>query len=225
MYEIRFSKLAFRGSIRMSDAATWESYYEDVYGRASIRRKLTKIYKGYLIGKLVAKYCDRFFSPAGCFLEVGSGVAESSLLIPKLRRHFIALDISALPLSKIENRNVDSKIESDARIVPFRDRSLDGIYNVGVMEHFVPTEIKRILAEFKRMLKDEGVIVLFWPWKYCWTEIVSKIRPLFPRTPSILDSFDLGSILRRVGLRLVSTKLSAQDLFLHKVVILRKIHK
>jgi SAM-dependent methyltransferase len=207
----------------MSDAATWESYYQDVYGRARIRGKLTRIYKGYLIAKLVAEYCDKYFSSAGSFLEVGSGVAESSLRIPKLRRRFIALDISSLPLSKIQNRNVEGRIEADARILPFRDKSMDGIYNVGVMEHFVPREIERILAEFKRLLRDEGVIVLFWPWKYCWTEIVSKIRPLFPKTPSILDSFDLSGILNKVGLKLVSTKLSAQDLFLHKVVTLRKI--
>lgn len=100
---------------------------------------------------------------------------------------------------------------------------MDGIHNMGVMERFVQSEIQRILAEFKRLLKNEGVIVLFWPWKHCWTEIVSEIRPLFPETRSILDSFDLASILRKVALKLVSTKLSAKDLFLHKVVILRRI--
>jgi SAM-dependent methyltransferase len=46
---------------------------------------------------------------------------------------------------------------------PFRSDSIDGIWNLGVMEHFSESEIQRSLQEFRRVLKPDGVIILFWP--------------------------------------------------------------
>jgi len=47
--------------------------------------------------------------------------------------------------------------------IPAADHSFDGIYNLGVMEHFTEPEIQKILTEFKRVVKPGGKIVLFWP--------------------------------------------------------------
>ena len=50
--------------------------------------------------------------------------------------------------------------------VPVPDSSFDGIYNLGVMEHFTEDEIMGILKEFHRVLKSNGKIILFWPPEY-----------------------------------------------------------
>jgi predicted SAM-dependent methyltransferase len=47
--------------------------------------------------------------------------------------------------------------------IPLPNESVDGVYNLGVMEHFTEEEISRILAEFSRIIKPQGKIVLFWP--------------------------------------------------------------
>lgn len=43
--------------------------------------------------------------------------------------------------------------------------SFDGVYNLGVMEHFSEEEIRQALREFYRVLRPGGRVVLFWPPK------------------------------------------------------------
>ncbi len=45
----------------------------------------------------------------------------------------------------------------------FDQESKDGIYNLGVMEHFSQEEIQIILTEFHRVLKPNGKVLIFWP--------------------------------------------------------------
>ena len=42
----------------------------------------------------------------------------------------------------------------------FENKKFDGIYNLGVMEHFNLQDIEN-LNEFNRILKDDGKIILF----------------------------------------------------------------
>jgi len=50
---------------------------------------------------------------------------------------------------------------ADIRNLPFEDNFFDGVYNLGVMEHYSEKEIEEILAEMKRVLKDEGKMIIF----------------------------------------------------------------
>jgi predicted SAM-dependent methyltransferase len=50
--------------------------------------------------------------------------------------------------------------------IPIKDGSVDGIYHLGVMEHFDEQEIQQILSEFHRILKPGGKMVVFWPPKF-----------------------------------------------------------
>ena len=44
-----------------------------------------------------------------------------------------------------------------------KQKNFDGIYNLGVMEHFLEDDILKILNEFNKVLKINGKIILFWP--------------------------------------------------------------
>ncbi len=58
---------------------------------------------------------------------------------------------------------MDALIQSNIFATPIRSQSVDGIWNLGVMEHFTYPEIRACLREFRRVLKPGGVILLFWP--------------------------------------------------------------
>lgn len=60
-------------------------------------------------------------------------------------------------------RCVAGGIHADVRDLPFRDKSLDGIWNLGVMEHFEEDEQLLVLREFHRVLKPGGRLLLWWP--------------------------------------------------------------
>ena len=47
--------------------------------------------------------------------------------------------------------------------IPCAENSFDGVYNMGVLEHFTQQEIQQILQEFRRVLKPGGKVLLFWP--------------------------------------------------------------
>ena len=118
---------------------------------------------------------------AGC----GSGKVDTDLVNAY---QITAVDISSYALEIYEHVN-----QSKARVVqasifelPFENQSFDGIYNLGVMEHFTEDEIHSILTEFRRVLKPDGKLILFIP-------------PVFGLTVQVLDAahFILNRIFRR----------------------------
>lgn len=216
-YDVRYE--VYRTKNTKTDDV-WDSFWEE--SSKNYFGKIASFYRKTFISRFVKIFCDKHFPSTGVLLEAGCGKAETSFRIPKRNRIFIACDISLIPLTMIKNKNIDIKLQADIFNLPIRNESLDGIYNVGVMEHFTFEENVQILKEFKRVLKRNGKIILFWPWKYCWVEIVSKIKPLFPESPSMFGSFDFNKLLSKAGLRLVEEKLSIIDGFIHKAVVLSK---
>jgi SAM-dependent methyltransferase len=58
---------------------------------------------------------------------------------------------------------MDWRVCGDIFKLPFQDDSVDGIWNVGVMEHFTHEQIDRIMSELYRVLKPGSPIILLWP--------------------------------------------------------------
>ena len=219
------SNLGVYRSKSLLDKKSKETWDEHWSSRNNFSEKIISIYRKIFIGTLVSKYCDKYFKDYGVFLEAGCGIGETSAKIPKRKRIFIGCDISIYPLLRMRNNNIDIKLQADIFDLPLNKKSIDGIFNVGVMEHFTFDENIRILKEFARVLKDGGTIVLFWPWKFCWVELVSKVRPLFPSSPSMFGTFDIHELLSNVGsLDIVKMSLSPLDGFIHYVIVLTKIN-
>lgn len=95
---------------------------------------------------------------AGC----GSGQVDQTI------RHLVkitACDIStdAVRMYAQVNWPHCQCIQGDIMDLPYPDGEFDGVYNLGVMEHFTHEEIRRAFKEFYRVLRPGGRVVIFWP--------------------------------------------------------------
>lgn len=66
-----------------------------------------------------------------------------------------------------------SDVDCDIRVLPFDDDSAEEIHAIHVVEHFFITEIQDVLAEWRRVLKPGGLMVIELP---CWDKVVEHIR-------------------------------------------------
>lgn len=201
---------------------TWDNHWSTKNIRQKFFGRMATFYRKNLICKLVSDYNDKCFPKKGIFLEAGSGTTESSIGISKEERIFIACDISRYPLLRITNDIIDTRIQADIFKLPFADDTIDGIYNIGVMEHFTFEDNIILFKEFKRILRPGGIIILYWPWKYNWVELVSKIRPLFPESPCLFGNFDFFKLIKDNNLEVLNIYHSVMDLYIHKIIVVKK---
>lgn len=214
----------------------WDEYWAKapkthnrVYDRIAV------FYRKYIIKPYLRRYFSRYFPgrPAILHAGCGGGQVEEGIIDPV---SVIGLDISANALSLYKKNHPGSNlILGDIMSTGFKDESLDGIYNLGVMEHFSEEEIDHILCEFRRVLKKEGRIILFWPPRYGATVIVlggvhffynsvlgKKVR-LHPPEPSLIRSRShVKTMVNQAGFRLLSYDFGIGDLFTYAVVVLEK---
>ena len=135
--------------------ANWDEYFtrdETLYGRVASFCRTT------FIAADLASAAERHFPRHGIFVDAGSGGAESATKIRKGgKRKLVALDLSlqALQIAKTQP-HIDACVQGDLFALPFRDSSIAGIYNLGVMEHFTERQLVAILNEMHRVLKPKG---------------------------------------------------------------------
>jgi ubiquinone/menaquinone biosynthesis C-methylase UbiE len=112
----------------------------------------------------VRYFLDRYFPSKGIIVEAGSGTSESSMRVSKFggSRLLVAVDI-VLPVLHRCHPIMDVRLGGDIFCLPFQKNSVDGIWNVGVMEHFTHDQIDQIMREFHRVLRPGARIVLLWP--------------------------------------------------------------
>ena len=160
----------------------------------------------------------------------------------KLKNHYpnIKLVFRLGPIFYYHRGNIwklmDKFIEADIKNLPFKENSIDGIWNVGVMEHFSRKEVNEILNEFYRVLKNDSSCVLFWPGKFGPTNLIfrplefilKKIKKsskgIAPKEPSIIKSKKLlkNQIINETNFKNVKIFLSPRALFVHYIVICKK---
>ncbi len=162
-----------------------------------------------------------YFLFDGILLEAGSGTGESSEKISNRNRLFIAADFSDSALARNKNKNVDIKLLINIFDLPIQDGTIQGVYNIGVMEHFTFEENVKLLREFKRVVCRWGHIILFWPWKYSWIAMLHEVVPLFPPSHSTFGTFDFNYLMNSVNdLKLIEQKISVIDCFIHMIIVL-----
>jgi ubiquinone/menaquinone biosynthesis C-methylase UbiE len=166
----------------------WDVYWS---AKNEASSKIYEIFADFYRNTIIKPTLNHFIYQ---FLPKGSSVLHAGCGSGKVDQDIVfsynvtALDISYLALQIYDRINLQKALLIQASIfdMPFENDSFEGVYNLGVMEHFTEEEINQILREFKRVLKPNGKIILFIP-------------PVYGLTVWVLDftHFILNQILHR----------------------------
>ena len=216
----------------------WDRYWTKKKTKSQlVYRIIASFYRRYIIKRALNHFIEIEFIKNSTLLHAGSGGGQVDEDILKNYK-ITALDISkeALKLYKFYNGDKAKLIQASVFDIPTKELSFDGIYNLGVHEHFTQEENEKILKEFSRILKPNGKIVLFWPPKFGTSVIFlnslhfilnnvlgKKIR-LHPEEISLVKSKkQVQSFLKKGGFRLKKFYFGPLDMFTHCIIIAEKI--
>ena len=218
--------------------AEWDTYWA---GRGHVRpeRKLfdvgAQFYRRYLIEPLLTGVIGREFARGSNLLHAGCGGGEVDKKIVSDYR-VTALDISpnALELYRTRNAGVETVIGNIFDLSALRGK-FDGIYNLGVMEHFSPQEIVDILRQFYQVLEPNGKLVLLWPPVYgvsvlglhsihfVLNSILRRDIQLHPPEPTkVCSRKQVAGYFDTAGFRLKSMEFGPRDAFTYVVLVADK---
>jgi ubiquinone/menaquinone biosynthesis C-methylase UbiE len=219
----------------MRHQAPWESHWNDL--RTSAFGKFSELYRKSVRSKSVRYYINRYFPDNGIFVECGSGTSQTSVSIEKRDRTLIAIDISKGALQKAKDvKTIDALVNADIFSLPFRKNSVDGIWNLGVMEHFNEEELKKAFREFHRVVKPGAYVILYWPPLFGLSEIVlgaverfhnlisrRKLQFFPDEITHPVSKAHMRKILSSSGFAVVDIHFDFRDLFNHYVAVCRKL--
>jgi ubiquinone/menaquinone biosynthesis C-methylase UbiE len=196
---------------------------------------IATLYRKYIIKPYLKKYMHQYFPGKVLLLHAGCGGGQVEDGIENTNT-IIGMDISKNAILRYkENHPNPNLIQGNITALGLKTESIDGIYNLGVMEHFSETEIHTILLEFKRILKLDGTVILFWPPKYgstvialkgihyVYNNILHKNIRLHPLEPSLVRSQNqVKQLINDVGFKIISYDFSIKDFFTQTVIVIKK---
>jgi len=105
-------------------------------------------YRKFIMSNALSYFFEKYFPHKGIFVECGSGSSMTSYSLKKHNRKLIALDISGNALEEAKKiKNIDFFVHADTSKLPFKPNSVNGIWNLGVLEHFTHDKIDETLQE------------------------------------------------------------------------------
>lgn len=216
----------------------WDKYWtKKKTASQAVYRIIASIYRQLIIKRTLNHFINEQFTKDARLLHAGSGAGQVDQDLVK-KYDITALDISyeALALYKKNNGEKAKVIKASIFEMPFREASFDGIYNLGVHEHFSGIENEKIFKEFKRILKDNGKLVLFWPPKYgisvmflntlhfVLNDVLRRKIRLHPTEISLIESKrQVENVLKSAGFKLIKFYFGPKDLFTQCAIVAKKI--
>lgn len=220
----------------------WGFYWARAQDRKKwgLYERVAKFYRDQIISRSAARVLRHTFEDSGGrrYLHAGCGSGGSDQRIPFRQAQFHFLDLSPVALELHQRQPMGlrrSYLCGDILRLPYAAASIDGIFNFGVMEHFTEPQIEAILSEFRRVLKSDGQMVLFWPPDFglsvlalgAFTGVVNRFRKeplkLHPDEISRIHSFRwVRELMQRNQLRVLGTEFGPRDLFTYVAVIATK---
>jgi len=197
---------------------------------------IAAFYRKAIIRRILNHFLRKHFSEQATVLHAGCGSGQVDVDIAE-NIQITALDISipALTTYRKCQPKFAALIHGSIFNIPAKAEEFEGIYNLGVMEHFTEPEIRRILDEFNRVLKPGGKIALFWPPAYglsvrflaCVHWFIHKVRrrelKLHPdELTHIRSRRQARAYLEASGFSLADYYFGVRDLFTYAVIIGRK---
>lgn len=136
----------------------------------------------------------------GRILDVPSGVGRLTFVLDD-NYHITGVDYSKEMLN-VSRHLYHESIQADATNLPFTDKSFDAVVTLRFFIHY--DNIRPFLREFKRVLKDNGVIVFE---RYKWTPLIFNIfQNILGGKTFIHRKKKLLHILKEEGFELIEQK-------------------
>lgn len=209
----------------------WDNYFNQ--DKPSFFKNLLSLHRKIILTRALKYYADVYFPARGIFAELGSGTSESSTRVVSNDRKVVALDYNYYVLAK---RNLlKDKVQGNVLALPFRSSSIDGAFNLGVMEHLSEEEIGAALKEAVRVMKAGARLLLFWPASFSLHEVIlnsiASFLKIFLRKevrffPDEINLYRnrkwILGLIENTGLRLKKTHFNTRDLFSYQVIVLVK---
>lgn len=223
---------------RAKEEVEWDRYWlSQRKNRKILYDSIAIFYRKYIIKRNLNSHIKKLFKPKAKMLHAGCGGGQvDSDIINYVNITGLDISTGALNLYKRLYQDKCLVIHGSILNIPTPSEAFDGIYNLGVMEHFTQKDIKKILDEFNRVLKKEGRIVLFWPptfglsviflnsLHFILNKILRKNIRLHPEEITKVKSRkQIESMLNKSGFKLTGFSFGPQDLFTYVVVVGEKI--
>lgn len=218
------------------DSSDWDHYWKLQARGQKVYGFIANIHRKFIIKGTLNEHIQRNFEPNSRLLHAGSGSGEVDLDVCQ-SMEVVAIDFSSHALSTYINCHPNSELISQANIfqLPFPNESFDGVFNLGVMEHFNDDEVVVALTELRRVIKHDGKILLFWPPKWGLSVFVlgsvhwiarklfDKELNLHPAEINLLRSRrHCEKFCSAASLEIIGFKFSPRDLFTHQIVTLKQ---
>lgn len=127
----------------------WENYLADT--------EHFNLYVNALVYKPVIKLVRRIARPGDAILEVGCGSGRTAVMLADMGYNVTALDREKGLIDKLSAVTAWipglKPVCADMFRIPAGDKEFHLVYSCGVMEHFDPPEILRLLEEQKRVAR------------------------------------------------------------------------
>jgi ubiquinone/menaquinone biosynthesis C-methylase UbiE len=154
----------------MGDRTQWKRYWDDQGRRAAsdyefdrgTSRRTTEI------ENLSTEELRDFIKPnlADLVFDAGCGTGTNILLLHSIVRLLIGLDYSASALARCRRRIAEHEItnvevmQGDVTALPLPNDSADKVLCMSVLQYLNDQEARTAFAEFARILKDRGLVIL-----------------------------------------------------------------
>lgn len=216
----------------------WDEYWKKPKTIGNITYDvIASFYRTLIIRPALNRFIKKYFPPKSKLLHAGCGSGQVDTEISRIFA-IIGLDISAnaLEINRKVNDGRCQLVKGDIFSIPFPKNSMDGVYNLGVMEHFSREDIQKILSEFHRVLKEDGKVVIFWPPEFgssvSFMKVVEyllrrvfgkrdvKLRP--DEISRIQSKTEAIEIFRRADFEVLEYYFGPRDFFTHSIIVARK---
>ncbi len=216
------------------DAQGWDSYWEAKQnGGAIAYEAIATLYRNVVIKSRLNAVIHREFEGGANLLHAGCGSGQVDVdLHDYVNVTAVDISVPALEIYRRENPNARAVKHASIFQLPFPDASFDGVYNLGVVEHFERDELARVFGELRRVLKPGGKFVVFWPHAHAtsvmvldgihWVmnDVLKQNKRLHPPEVSLVKSKNHAKeLLEGAGFSMRSFQFGPQDFFVQAVVV------
>jgi ubiquinone/menaquinone biosynthesis C-methylase UbiE len=225
--------------MKSKEIGSWDHYWEGdgIKSKRFFYNIVASSYRRFLIRPYLNHFMKKYFKRNAKVLHAGCGGGEVDMDLQNYL-DITAMDFSRNALKKYRSRH-SGKCEilsGDIRTLKLKPSSFDGVYNLGVLEHFRKGEIEKILNGFHRILKKNGTLVIFWPPEFGVSVMFFKILVFICRNllgikniefhpPEVFRLQSKGQakeIFNHSGFRVIDAVYGLRDLFTYVVIVAKK---